>query len=478
MQGLGVNLGVIKYVLIHALVDNEVQRFCVRSLKPEHFILPEEKPYAVLWRVFLDYFEDYGRAPDLTTLNVFLSSRLQQAHVAPEIILDHLEEIFQIAETVTPEELNREAALELAKIIIARYFKDTMHERLNRMNGDDTAFASFLDEIYSQFKTSTRFSSYSVEPDAPELTSLVEEFETTPYRINFIDSVMGGGCRENEVYCLLGPTGGGKSLLGLQLVTEQATHFYVENINSINVYFTYELCKRDTLVRAYAQTTSIPLERLEQIARQEDHFTEDERRRYNIAREVLRNCYRIVDFSGSDPSTSDTANGGDLYEVVDYLMKLQDTTGRKLCTVVLDWAGLIVEREAVLANKDITKVRVSELTSFVQRVKELIAGPLQCSVWVVHQLSGEATNKAPHVPAHHSQAHWCRSFANNAVYAMCLGVQDNETRVMTFNCSKSRRSRKIAPKLIQINDALRFIDVSDQYIVDRIYGILRRSVTI
>jgi len=478
MQGLGVDLSVIKYVLIHALADNEVQRFCIRGLKPEHFILPEEKPFAVLWRVFLDYFEEFNRPPDVTTLTVLISSRLQQAHVYPEFVLDQVEDILQIVETVSPTELNRACAIDLAKLIIARYFKDTMSERLTKMNGDDTAFVKFLDDIYAQFKTSTRFSAYPVDPEAPELTTLIEEFETTPHRISFIDDLMGGGCRANEVYCLLGPTGGGKSLLSLQLVTEQATYFYTERLNFINVYFTYELSKRDTIIRAYAQTTNLPLQRLEQLARNQDTFTEEEQRRYELARDILRNCYRIVDFSGSDPATVDATNGGDLHEVVDYLLKLQETTGRKICTVVLDWAGIIVEREAMLHNKDISRVRVSELTSFVQRVKDLIAGPLNCSVWAVHQLAGEVSNKPPHIPTHHSQAQWCRSFANNAVYAFCLGPQDSDTRVMTLNCSKSRRSRRIAPRLIQNNDALRFVDVSDQYVLDKLYGILRRNVTL
>ncbi len=449
----------------------------MRNLKPEYFIGPGEEAYGILWNCVQEYYSAHNRMPITAELSTIVSSRLHQAHYPVEVIIEQLSPLFDIIEENPTQDLNRSTAVTLAKLIVSRYFKEHLKEQLVRCNGDDAAFEKIFSEQYQQYKASTVFCTQSVEPYVPpSLSSLLDSGVSVPYNLPFIDAVMGGGCRQNEVYCLLGPTGGGKSLLSLQLITEQSLYFHVENLQPINIYVTYELCRSETLLRAYAQITDVAVDRLERVATGEDQFTEEENQRYELANHLLYDHFRVVDFSGRDPESAE-AEAGTLNDVSDYIRKVQEHTGRPIGTVIIDWAGLVVEREAAYKNQDITRTRVSELTGFVQRCKDLIAGPFSCSVWAVHQLAGEVTSKPAHVAAHHSQAQWCKSFANNAVYAMCLGTTDPDYRVMTFNCSKSRRSKREPVRLVQISDSLRLVDVTDRYVVDKLYGITPREYT-
>jgi len=475
MEGLAVTPEVVRFVLVHAFLDGEVQRFCIRNLKPEFLMTAEEQPYRILWNCVSEYYSQHNRMPNTAEIGVLVNSRLAQAHFPVEFVLREIDPILELVEENPREELNQQTAIQLAKLIISRYYKEDFKEKLVRSNGDDAAFGKLFEEQYRQFKESTSYSTFRVEPYVPAtLGELLDSGTSVPYNLPFVDAVMGGGCRQNEVYCLLGPTGGGKSLLSLQLVTEQSIYFHTGNLSPINVFFTYELSRADTMMRAYAQITEVALERLESIAQGRDQFTQEEAARYDLANHLLLDHFRIVDFSGTDPASSD-AGIGTLMDAAEYLRKLQEFTGRPIGSVILDWAGLIVEREAIFKNLDITRTRVSELTSFVQRAKDIIAGPFSCSVWAVHQLAGEVTNKPAHVAMHHSQAQWCKGFANNAVYAMCLGNTDPDYRVMTFNCSKARRSKREPLRLLQISDSLRFVDVTNRYTVDKLYGIQPRD---
>lgn len=471
MEGLAVTPDIITYVMIHTFLDPEVQRYCLDKLRPEFFIGPGEQPFQLLWRTVLDYYREYQQFPKTADVQVLITSRLGQAHYYPEGILNPINRILDIVDEENGENLNRAYALDLAKLIVARYFKETLKENLIRSNGDDAAFSRLIEEHYQRFKSHTNYAALDVNPYVPrDLSELLDRGSSVPYNIPFIDAVMGGGCRTGEVYCLLGPTGGGKSLLALQLVTDQSYYFHINNLADINVFFTYELTRSETYIRAYAQLMDVPPQKIEAVAQQKLSFTEEEGRRYDLANHILQDHLWIVDFSMPDPKAGIT-RAGSLHDVVNYLQTLQERFRRPIRSVVLDWAGIIVEREITLKNQDISRLRSSELTSFVQRVKDMIAGPFSCSVWVVHQLSGDMTNKPPHMPMHHSNAQWCKSFANNATYAMCLGNIDPNHNVMTFNCSKARRSRREPVKLLKITDSLRFVEVTHLYTVDKLFGI-------
>ncbi len=100
-----------------------------------------------------------------------------------------------------------------------------------------------------------------------------------------------------------------------------------------------------------------------------------------------------------------------------------------------------------------------------------ICREFNCTTWVAHQLAGSALKTSRSRPTH-SDADWCKSFANYAYYAFVLCNPDKATGVIPFRCTKARRSEQLPDKLLKIRSDMKLIDVSNRYRDDEFQGIV------
>ena len=114
-------------------------------------------------------------------------------------------------------------------------------------------------------------------------------------------------------------------------------------------------------------------------------------------------------------------------------------TGRKIDTVVVDWAGMAVRRYLQTKNKDEPSKVSMELTSYVANLFGLVTARFDAVSWVMHQISGKLNNKPPTYKFHHSEGEWTTSFAVNANFASTLSTKTKATNTCVLRCTKVRR---------------------------------------
>lgn len=471
-------------ILIAGAVKHHAICPVLLNIRPEFFDNKFETDLQLVFVSFKEYLLQYKSIPDQPVIERYVKSKLENANWSPDSVNSVFNVIKEVCELIPLESVTPEITESIYRHLINRYFSLRCRENLSPLLGD--RFRLTFESLYKHYASLFEVGGYPVSNHIPEdIRELfpVQGFHSTG--ISFFDEMMSGGCCDKETYVLLGPTGGKKSLLSLQLCTARGELAYYNNYDEINVYFSYELPKNDIILRAISQAAKIPPFRLREIGLSDgkpstepqpyeeelfrysstDYICEADR--FDLARTFLQRHCRFVDYSGNIVNGKSYGSGG-LQEVSNYLKLLEDKTGSRIRFVVLDWAGAAVRRELEGLNRNEPKNIINGLYGYVQRAFELIAGPHECSVWVVHQLSGNALSKSSKAlkAIHHSEAQWCHSFADYAWYAFVLSMEDKEYRIQVLNCSKSRRSDSVKPKLVQLTPFLTLKDVTSLFCFD------------
>lgn len=315
--------------------------------------------------------------------------------------------------------------------------------------------------------------------------------------IRGLDDLLNGGHAAKETYVLLGGSGAGKSALGSQIALEGAKiqaaiagelgsdlagHWY---------YFSWELSAEQLRARMYGYVARIHANsfQLDAITRkmiplstsedpsslkpyESDPYVnspgnpvrgELERlKEVNARMSGVNNRLRIVDYS-----TSSTAGGnGGVDEVVRYLQR-ERSRGRKVAGVVIDYAGLVVKRY-IGHNRLKPSDEFPLLEGFVNEVRSKVSLPCACPTWVLHQLHGSVTKRAPGIKAHYSDARGCRNFADNADFSIEMGNRSKATGLIQIGCTKHRRAPGREDGVILQFDGRfgAFLDPDKSYTVD------------
>lgn len=297
--------------------------------------------------------------------------------------------------------------------------------------------------------------------DADDFVPPGPEIFTT--KMVWLDELLGGGQARKEAYALLGPSGGGKTALGVQLAVEgaemqsalaaelgpdEAGHWY---------YFTYELDEHQLRNRVYVYGARVhadtfvkrrPFSTIDKPETMREYESDayvnspgnpvmGEAERISAFRKRLSGVnsrLQIVDFSGSKPGHG----VGGVDEIAGYLRREQ-SRGKRITGVVIDYAGISVQRTVAAKNLR-PEAEYSLLAGFVDSVRTKISVPMGAAAWVLHQLHGTAANRAAGAKVHHSDARGCRNFADNSDFGIQLSNRNKTTNLLEVYCTKHRRA--------------------------------------
>lgn len=289
------------------------------------------------------------------------------------------------------------------------------------------------------------------------------DIELVPTGVSFMDDLMEGGSARGEANIILGPSGGGKTTLGIQLAAEgslveqqraqlagrtQADYwFYVQYERPVNPEFMQRLWSYAAQVDYQTFRKRLPLSssargdfksyELELWGAEINRgvVVAGEEERLAQAREKF-NATNLwpFDFSGKFPGVG----GGGIREIA-AAVERQAAQGKTPAGVVIDYAGLCVERQIIAQGLD-SREEFPRLSRFVNEVRTQIAEPFNCVVWILHQLHGDEGTKAPGARTHHSRARGSRNFADNASFAFEIGTLDELTGCVVIHKSKSRNA--------------------------------------
>lgn len=494
-----------EYMLAHLLRLPSLFNLAREEMRQEYFA-PDERAYAVLWRAALQLAERYlGSMPP--------------AGAARRLELE-LRGILSDDVSLTPEELSTLFGAgdvqgligwvygipddELLEIDGKRLFQQFLEERAvvaplqAYLSGLGGRIPQGLDErlrrvdaqlgLIGGITRSGAVAAFNADanyrPVALQLTST---------GVSFLDEMMEGGAAPGEVYYLMGPTGVGKTLAGLQiaysgaltqqlLASQGATlgHWY---------YFTYEqpvepdLIQRlwscaadihiDTFRKGEEFSTSAslkPYERLryaKRLERSEDVPGELERLNAQRTRMTEQANLWLKDMSGGD-KTDPYAGSGGLPEVERFL-DAEVRRGRKVAGFVIDYVELVVDRYLRQKNVSDDRRKYNELKTFGDVSRQRLAEKCGCSGWLLHQLAGAANKRRPTAAQHHSDGSGCKSMADNAAFAFNLGTKDRDSSTCLISCSKSRRaSGDDKQRVLYVDGAFGKMEAADtQFTLDR-----------
>jgi RecA/RadA recombinase len=313
-----------------------------------------------------------------------------------------------------------------------------------------------------------------------------------PTGVDFVDRIMSGGGEPGDCNVIIGPTGGGKTTLSMQLAAStarlqsQLARRGIDGEPGLVVFVSYEDSLRmlqvraasyaarvlkDTLMglKSHDELSSIgnlkPYEQAWYASEKQTDEMLGEQERLEQAKAWIRKYMVMVDYH--DPTKG---GRGHVTEVRQKLTAIQQDRGMPIRMVVLDWAGNLVANFLQGTDGSVDGSKMSlELQNLVNRSKHEIAAPFNTAVWIPHQLKGQSCKSAPaHFP-HHSDAQWCSMFSDHAWFAFVLGTKDREHNVCQFGATKTRHGETIPPVILRIDGAVcRMTDVSQHFEVDEV----------
>ena len=327
----------------------------------------------------------------------------------------------------------------------------------------------------------------------------------------WLDQDMAGGQVAGECYGMLGFTGCGKTTTICTMAAAQARDAYYtdpDNPDKIVIYG-YEQPTKDYMEKFWSGAAEIARESVsiesgtyrglinpstdpknpkdyEREIWPNDAIRLSEVERLDRWCEIGNKTVLLRNFSGVPDywetgelarKRMDIGRGG-VAEIKNDLRRLQDHYGSKIRTVFIDYAGLLCQRQNAAAGEE-QWAQYHALRILADELRNKVAGPYQCAVWVVHQLRISNETRSPLRYPTLADSDGCKSIANNMPYCYALGAPDKKRDQEGGTCFrfvqvKGRRSSANGStdgRILQHHQYFdRVDDVTDKFRIDKATG--------
>lgn len=469
------------------------------GLESSHFYGPNEIPFSFLYSVIVQLLQQHGTFTPAMVITELRALRELNAMFISQEAFDYLvgdngfvaSAFAPVAGGTTAERANRQHAESiLRRFIRARVIAPSVQAVVNIADGGvDRDLESKLQELTKKTQAVTYVGRELVNaarmPDIGEPIALPAP--RVPTTIRWIDEYI-GGFRAGEVIGVLGAFSGGKTTLLSTIAVRMAQQFSLMAPDKIAVFIGYESPASELnpifhsaaaqIQRSMFQAGSDMWANLSDANNLKAYDRElpmnrngeivlGERERWVAAQQWLNQYFWYLDFS-VNAETGGRGCGG-VAEIVSALEQLAESTGKKIGCVCVDYAGIMVERELESGPRGrYVDNPHRHIKNAPDQLRTRVAGPMQCTVVLAHQLAGnEIKNMPPHRYIDHLSAAGSKSFAENLHACLCINKYDPKTFVSTINWSKIRANRpEKATGLIKMHDT--YVDVAlvnDEYTV-------------
>ena len=265
----------IEYMLAHAMRSEQVFNIAREWLEPAYFNQPGETVYRMVWAAAAGLYHRYNCLPTREGLAATVVSQLMASQDADQSMIDEAVSFIDWAfpPQYPDDQLVPVHAIDLLKsFLIERKVAASLHTAFRTGMPDDNAMVPALVEAaYQQVQQLSSIQSYTRGYQIPlEWESVA--VPTIPTGVQLIDDRMNGGTEPREVHVLLGPTGVGKTTLGMQIVCSMARRNHTAIVEhapnaerKLHVFISYEDGQRSMVVRSLAFSATIDKTRLEQM---------------------------------------------------------------------------------------------------------------------------------------------------------------------------------------------------------------------
>lgn len=248
-----------------------------------------------------------------------------------------------------------------------------------------------------------------------------------PLGVRVIDLLVGGGMSPGELLGVLGPTGGGKTVLAVGIACEQTRRKKHVAIFQFEQPTEGDLTER---IFSYMLNTDISQFRNKNLKDIDKNLL----KQYGEIKEKFGKYLTIVDLSQGSRG-QDGAN-----EVIRFLDSLI-ANGECPNVVIIDWLGAMIQRYIAFKN-----LNTSDYRHIAQQFIDVVRQHARTHGYIpvfFHQLNTEAARRSPQVKPVVTDAMEVRSFAFFMDACVCLGTLSKDTRVGWFIADKNRRDNPV-----------------------------------
>jgi hypothetical protein len=458
--------------------------------------------YPILWATLTDYVDTHKTLPTKEILIAELENRLNviDSDVMTEDDVAQLDEFVEVAFGMDLAEISLPVALSYVGRMMSEYAQETL---VRDMSGGIIAnYPEFLAQQKQIAEAALSVVSGAAPVPFPENPEEITPVILEPTGVSFLDIFMNGGMARGEVNGFCGPYGSCKTTLGIQLAVEGARlalSRWRENGQQGQpervYYFSWEedvkqLQPRVVSYAGYISRASLEgkdfVERLSKSTLsslkdyEKQHFREQisagviigEYDRMRNAMSELNQNLRIIDFTGHDVNYRDLT--GRLIDGVALAINRdqQYSNNPGVALVIIDYAGAAVEYAVMAGNIRREEMR-HHLGHLPLSLKNLVAAPMNCQVWCLHQLGTAAQALNSGVAPKTTDAAEARNFFENVNFGFMVGKPTRENMTVLTNGKQRRATRRedivvhIAGEFSRVDDASRRFTISDDGIVDR-----------
>lgn len=311
----------------------------------------------------------------------------------------------------------------------------------------------------------------------------------------FVDRLFAGGDAPKEVYGVMGAFGAGKTTLAIQLCVEKAKFLADEAIRAgtkprtCHLFF-YEASYEEIVRRMWGYACSISRETMEkfngnnweifsttgslqpyeeklfaaEIARYGIENVPGEYERFLIHREALRENIVLHDYSGMNTGDNATYGNGYVDEIAASLRNYVNESGNEVGAVYVDYVLLAARN--YMNFKGMREDSLRHLVGgFPSACLRQVAGPFNCCVYLMHQLTGAANGRTFNASFTNADSAESKSFPENVWFNLALSIRDPETGISKLSAVKHRRGPDISPGLLQLEGMTGRFVRADDYVI-------------
>lgn len=385
-------------LMTYAIRCPKVALAAVGRILPTDFNPTTEQDIQIIWTAAQAYWKQYSSAPSMQFMIDTTGAMLNHLGLREQQFHLNMQQTLQIIYSHNgPWDENY--GEELLKAFCAKRFSATLGQ-IGAIGEGNLQRMSEL--VTAQFRRLHVTDEPEIDPFDIK-TNTPASRPRVPTGFGAVDFLLGGGLSPPESYGILGPTGGGKTLLALQLSTLLASRGH--NV----LYYTYEQPAIELQPRLLSCAAKVPRRLIDGKSwDQVDSVTQAE---IEKAAALCRNRLTLVDRS---------TEGDNVIEIEDRIKRAIDND-RKPIMVVIDWMWILVSRIVSVQSKRREDRKVQ--LDLIEKFKSL-AAKYDVSFLVLQQLSTEAAKKGGG-----SKPQWFNSaeagnFAWLLAYCFAIGTAD------------------------------------------------------
>jgi len=409
--------GLLVRLLTYAIRCPSVARLAMQKVQPTYFDQATQLDFFMVWFVAQQMMLKSGTTPHPQHLNDLVINLMNGEGYTDPTLHAGVTRLINEVYTFKEDPWNESYGVELLNAFFHTVFKREATRSTQQATTRDEA----LEIVMRTHKQLNVDQNKPVDPfDLSETPTLSKRL---PTGATYFDLITGGGTIPTECYGVLGPSGGGKTLMAIDVGCSMA-----ERKQRVE-YFSYEQPPREVRPRMFSRAGGIHIDELKN--KEWDEIPGAVRDKIADASEKIKGNFIMHDRSAEGDSVADVIG----------VVRDSISSGHHPTMVVIDWLWPLVTRATAVrstSRRNVTERAV--LQSMMDEFKAMASEYNTC-VLLLHQLSIEmAKRRASKKPQWFNSAE-AGSFAWLLHYCIAIGTQDEQGFCYLVG-SKSRSNAK------------------------------------